>query len=194
MNNEMNNNPKTSEIIISSLKISLKKHRRFYIASVALLIVAAIIGSGVGILKSDSAMPFLLNKLIDNSSTSIVTGITFYTERNKDYSREEDGSNYLAMFDVYYYANNDTSGEKIYLPDSGDFTYADGEDHVKVGFLFTAAEKVAKIRTAMSVIAVVVAVAAVGLSIFAWYKSFEKRELAERAKNKAKKIRKKKNN
>ena len=170
---------KTKDILAASLKGFRKNHKvisGILIALVALLLVAVI---GLCVLRVDSVRTSLVNSMMPATLTDEESGIVFYRENNPDYGSEENQQ----TIRVYYYPENDTTREKIYL-NNGVFYNSDGEPemYVSAGFTIGIMMKVQTIMDALGWAAAVLVVLVIVLLIVAWYRSFKKQEEERKAK------------
>lgn len=167
---------KTKDILKASFKDMRKRHGRLVKVFKALLIAFAVLivllGATVFTLSNDSARQTVINLLIADELTDETTGITFYSEDNPEYG----GDTVVLPYICYYYEDNDTSGEKIYLENG---VYSDGTDkvYVSAGFLANGLQIVQNISTALKWLAAAVVLAVVILLIVCWYRSFKAQEL-----------------
>lgn len=168
---------KTKDILSASLKNFRKKHKAFTGIVIALAVILVLVVAVIGILNIDSVGISLTNSLMPKTLTNDDYGIVFYREDNPNYSAESGGQS----INVYYYPENDTSREKIYLK-NGIYYNSDGEPEIYVtaGFTLGILMKVQTIINALKWVAAALAVVIVVLLIVAWYKSFKKQELAKK--------------
>lgn len=166
---------KTKDIIKASLKNMFKNHKKLFKAVIALVVVLAVLAAGAIALSSANVQLALMNAMVPDEITHEKLGITFYSEPNPEY----DGERAVLPYICYYYENNDTSGEKIYL-NNGVYNNGASKVYVAAGFGLASLPTIRSIGTAFDIAAAVVAVAIVILLIYAWYRSFKKQELAKK--------------
>lgn len=157
------------------LKSAYSNHKRLFKALIALVVVLAVLASGALALSSANVQLALMNAMVPDEITHEKLGITFYSEPNPEY----DGERAVLPYICYYYENNDTSGEKIYL-NNGVYNNGASKVYVAAGFGLASLPTIRSIGTAFDIAAAVVAVAIVILLIYAWYRSFKKQELAKK--------------
>lgn len=169
------NTVSTKDILKASVKNMFKNHKKLVKAIIALVVILAVFIAGIGVLSVRSVQMALINSFIPDQITSDELGITFYSEPNPEYNETKA----VLPYRCYYYENNDTSGEKIYLQNG---VYKNGAEKVYVaaGFGLELLGSINKASTVLKWIAAVVAVAVVVLLIVAWYNSFKKQELAKK--------------
>lgn len=80
------------------------------------------------------------------------------------------------MFSYYYYPDNDTSKEKIYVDETGIYDQGNGAYtiDVSINFMAAAGQKAVKIVQVLKVIAVILVLVGVALIIYAWYRADKK--------------------
>lgn len=174
---DKNNSVTTKKIVAASAKDFYKNHKtisRILIALSSLILVAVI---GICILNINSVQIALFNSFMPETITDEASGIVFYRESNPDYGKAEGEQS----INVYYYPDNDTSREKIYLK-NGVYLDSDGNPqmYVTAGFTLSVLLKIQTAVKSLGWIAAVLAVAVVLLLIVAWYNSFKKQELARK--------------
>lgn len=174
---DKNNSVTTKKIVAASAKGFYKNHKiisKILIALSSLILVAVI---GICILNINSVQIALFNSFMPETITDEASGIVFYRESNPDYGKAEGEQS----INVYYYPDNDTSREKIYLK-NGVYLDSDGNPqmYVTAGFTLSVLLKIQTAVKSLGWIAAALAVAVVVLLIVAWYNSFKKQELARK--------------
>lgn len=174
---DKNNSVSTKKIFADSLKGFYKNHKVISKVLIALsaLILAALIG--ICVLNINSVQVAIFNSFMPQTITDEESGIVFYRESNPDYGEAEGEQS----INVYYYPENDTSREKIYLK-NGVYLDSDGnaQMYVTAGFTLSVLLKIQNAIKSLGWIAAGLAVAVVVLLIVAWYNSFKKQELARK--------------
>lgn len=165
----------TKIIIKDKLRSIYKNHKKLVKAFIALFVVFVVFIIGSVIMSLGSVQSAIMNAMIPNEITNDELGMTFYSEPNPEY----DGTKPVLPYICYYYENNDTSGEKIYLQ-NGVFNNGAEKIYVAAGFMLSSMPAIKTASTVLNWITALIGVAIVVLLIVAWYKSFKKRELAKK--------------
>ena len=170
---------KTKDILAASLKRFRKNHKVISGILIALAVLLLAVVISLCVLRVDSVRTSLVNSMMPATLTDEESGIVFYRENNPDYGSEENQQ----TIRVYYYPENDTTREKIYL-NNGVFYNSDGEPemYVAAGFTIGIMMKVQTIMDALGWAAAVLVVLVIVLLIVAWYRSFKKQEEERKAK------------
>ena len=170
---------KTKDILAASLKGFRKNHKVISGILIALAVLLLAVVISLCVLRVDSVRTSLVNSMMPATLTDEESGIVFYRENNPDYGSEENQQ----TIRVYYYPENDTTREKIYL-NNGVFYNSDGEPemYVTAGFTIGIMMKVQTIINALGWAAAVLVVLVIVLLIVAWYRSFKKQEEERKAK------------
>lgn len=170
---------KTKDILAASLKGFRKNHKVISGILIALAVLLLAVVISLCVLRVDSVRTSLVNSMMPATLTDEESGIVFYRENNPDYGSEENQQ----TIRVYYYPENDTTREKIYL-NNGVFYNSDGEPemYVTAGFTIGIMMKVQTIMDALGWAAAVLVVLVIVLLIVAWYRSFKKQEEERKAK------------
>ncbi len=168
----------TKGILKDSFKGFYKSHKKISKLIIALVVFVAVFAVLSCVLRIGSVQTAIFNSFIPEKLTDERTGIVFYREGDPKYGPDD---SIQSTMKVYYYLNNDPTKEKVYLED-GIFHSSDGGvSYVSAGFVLSVLLSVQKMITAFGWIAVALAVLAVVLLIVAWYRSFQKQELARKA-------------
>jgi len=194
--NQKNNELKTSGIIKSGLKSSMKQHKVLWGIGIAILVLIILFVSIIVVFSNDKLTLAIVDKIIPisiHTDTNEELDMDFYKEISPEYKASEtkiEDNNYIKIYTYYYI---DENGEKQYL-ENGEYHYKDknGEDqviYVALGFLYSAGDRVYKIKQAFNIaLWVLIAVAVIALIVI-WYVKDKKRS----EQNKPKRLRKSKN-
>lgn len=173
-------------IIKESFSQSFKNHKAAWIIAIIMVIIAVLIFAGAKIVNSDGfaekAFDIVIPKQITTTSDSDVQ-MTFYRERNPEYTGEEEinSENLTSIYNFYYY---NAKNEKIYVND-GIYTYLSpsGETEtmlVAIGFLYEGGNRLTTAQTILNWVGWLLLAAVVVILIYVWYRKDKARQEAER--------------
>ncbi len=193
MENNKNNEVKTSNIIKASLKSSMKQHKVLWGFGIAIFVLIILFAVLVLLFTKGNLTFAIVDKIIPSSihtDANEYLDIDFYKEISPEYKASEtkiENDNYIEIYTYYYI---DENGEKQYLED-GQYHYKDenGEDkvvYVALGFLYSARDRLNKIVQVFHTILWILGAAVVVLLIVIWYVKDKKRN----EQNKPKRLRK----
>lgn len=166
----------TASIIKNTVSEMKSKNKKLFKVCIALVVFLVIVICGVVVTSFDSVEAHLVNAVIPNQLEVDDSGLVFYSEVDPEYNSESSDGNALNMFRCYYYPDNDTSQEKVYLGDDGLYYYSSGESKdVKLAFVIATLVYASRIISALKIAAVVIVVLLVVFAIFMWYRADEKR-------------------
>ena len=180
-----NNFQETAQIVKTSAKETIKKHKWLPIVGAIIIIIAALLFALAAFLKSDAMVSKLVYSFVPEEVYIEELHQTYYSELNEDYDSSETGGNLQDMFKTYYIRRDAATGTetKVYVEQSEDIIDADnGRHNISLIFLGKAGEKYAKILGVIKIVAAVLIVGLIALVIYLWYRSYTKREAAEREK------------
>lgn len=168
----------TKDIVKASFKGFAKKHKIIFAFIIIVAVLVLSVASMTVLVNTENTPALLVRAFFPSELSDDSFPVTFYSEYNPDYDRE----NPLAMYNYYYYPDNDESAERVYL-DGGYYIVDEetGEDSdITLWFFIETAANFNRFADIAYKVLGVLAAAGVLLLIYAWYRSFKKQELAKK--------------
>lgn len=168
----------TKDIVKASFKGFAKKHKIIFAFIIIVAVLVLSVASMTVLVNTENTPALLVRAFFPSELSDDSFPVTFYSEYNPDYDRD----NPLAMYNYYYYPDNDESAERVYL-DGGYYIVDEetGEDSdITLWFFIETAANFNRFADIAYKVLGVLAAVGVLLLIFAWYRSFKKQELAKK--------------
>lgn len=168
----------TKDIVKTSFKGFVKNHKIIFAFIIIVAVLVLSVASMTVLVNTENTPALLVRAFFPSELSDDSFPVTFYSEYNPDYDRD----NPLAMYNYYYYPDNDENAERVYL--DGGYYIVDketGEDSdITLWFFIETAANFNRFADIAYKVLGVLAAAGVLLLIFAWYRSFKKQELAKK--------------
>lgn len=162
-----------------------KKQKRVIGIGIAFLVIFSLIIAGFVVVKSsetvqNSLMYLLMPKSMDLEFEGDT--ITFYVEKNKDFSADKNQP--IEAFKLYYYKDNDKSKDKVYLEKGGRLSgEAQSTNLMVLSFLVSANATMNILKAIGKYLLIILIVLFAIYLIYLWYLNWCKREDKRKEQN-----------